>query len=785
MTTTEQKSVQEKNLRILQLEAELLQARDTLQFTVRKELQDSELRFHNLVEKAPSPICIFKGENMILDVANEAVFNILNVGKEALGKPFLEIIPEMKDQPFMGWLLDVFHTGVSHYGNEEPAYLTNKNGQKNLVYFNFVYQPYCENDGTISGVVVLATDITEQVLVRKKIEESEAFSLSVLNISPDCVNILDAKGRLQFMNNSGICLLEIDDFSLVKNKLWSDLWEEQNRQTIKDAVIKAFNGERVQFQVLGKTFKGTPKWWDVIVLPIQRTGQDATVKQLLSVSRDITEQKQQELKEKELLNRFQNLVMQAPVAMCVLRGKDYVIEVINREMYEMWDRTLEESLNKPAFEVLPELMDQGFKELLDKVYTTGERFIANELPIGLKRNGKIENAFVKFVYEPLREADGTISGVMALAHEITEQVVLRKKIEESEAHFRKMTDLMPAKISNANPDGDVIYFNKNWLDFAGMNFDDLKAFGYYQIMHPDEIPEFQQRLQKAFETREQLEMEMRFKNAAGDYIWHLNLASPVKDAEGKIKMWVGVTTEIQKIKQEEERKGDFIKMVSHELKTPVTSIKGYVQILLMMLNEELGKVSLEQIKSSLVRIDKQIVNLTRLIYEMLDLTRLEEGSLQLKMEAFSLNNLIKDITDDIATSQPKYIIELKQDVIAAVFADRGRIEQVLINFINNAIKYSPQSSSIEISIYQPEPDKVSVSVKDFGIGINKEEHQKIFERFYRVGGKIEQTFPGFGIGLFIASSIIQKHNGTISINSEKGKGSEFTFTLNTVPENNL
>ena len=226
MTTTEQKSVQEKNLRILQLEAELLQARDTLQFTARKELQDSELRFHNLVEKAPSPICIFKGENMILDVANEAVFNILNVGKEALGKPFLEIIPEMKDQPFMGWLLDVFHTGVSHYGNEEPAYLTNKNGQKNLVYFNFVYQPYCENDGTISGVVVLATDITEQVLVRKKIEESEAFSLSVLNISPDCVNILDAKGRLQFMNNSGICLLEIDDFSLVKNKLWSDLWEE-------------------------------------------------------------------------------------------------------------------------------------------------------------------------------------------------------------------------------------------------------------------------------------------------------------------------------------------------------------------------------------------------------------------------------------------------------------------------------------------------------------------------------------------------------------------------------
>ncbi|MEO7485483.1 MAG: PAS domain-containing protein, partial [Ferruginibacter sp.] len=295
MATPEYTSAEEKDLRILQLEDELVQARDTLKFTAKKELQDSELRFRNLVEKVPSPICILKGENMVLDVANDAVFKVWNIGKEALGKPFLEIIPEMKDQPFIGWLLDVFHTGVSHYGNEEPAYLTNKNGQKNLVYFNFVYQPYRENDGTISGVVVLATDITEHVLARKKIEESEAFSLLVLNSSPDCVKILDAEGRLQFINNNGICLMEIDDFSLFKNKRWWDLWEEQNRQTIKDAVAKALNGERVQFQVFDKTVKGRPKWWDVIVLPIQRTAKDAKVKQLLSVSRDITKQKQQDL----------------------------------------------------------------------------------------------------------------------------------------------------------------------------------------------------------------------------------------------------------------------------------------------------------------------------------------------------------------------------------------------------------------------------------------------------------------------------------------------------------
>lgn len=105
-------------------------------------------------------------------------------------------------------------------------------------------------------------------------------------------------------------------------------------------------------------------------------------------------------------------------------------------------------------------------------------------------------------------------------------------------------------------------------------------------MHPDELEEFQKCFQKAAETKTDLEMEMRFKNAAGDFKWHLNLASPVKDENGNIKMWVGVTTEIQKIKDEELRKDNFIKMVSHELKTPVTSIKGYVQLLLSMIKDE-------------------------------------------------------------------------------------------------------------------------------------------------------------------------------------------------------
>jgi signal transduction histidine kinase len=137
--------------------------------------------------------------------------------------------------------------------------------------------------------------------------------------------------------------------------------------------------------------------------------------------------------------------------------------------------------------------------------------------------------------------------------------------------------------------------------------------------------------------------------------------------------------------------------------------------------------------------------------------------------------------EDFQQSNQNYAINLHQDFRCSVKADKDKLGQVLINFISNAIKYSPASYIIDITISKAKENQVSVSVTDYGIGIDKKEHKKIFERFYRVEGKTEQIFSGFGIGLFIAHSIIQKHGGLISIDSEKGKGSVFTFTLPVVP----
>ncbi|MEJ7693721.1 PAS domain-containing sensor histidine kinase, partial [Daejeonella sp.] len=306
---------------------------------------------------------------------------------------------------------------------------------------------------------------------------------------------------------------------------------------------------------------------------------------------------------------------------------------------------------------------------------------------------------------------------------------------------------MPAKITNADPAGGVTYCNNNWLNFSGGTFEEFRDFGYHNIMHPDEISEFQERFLKAAETGTELEMEMRFKNQAGEYKWHLNRAAPVIDETGNIQMWIGVTTEIQKAKEEEHRKSEFLKMVSHELKTPITSIKGYVQMLLRMLQKEEEKQSSSLLlKPPLLRIDAQVLRLTRLVSDILDLSRLEESKLELHIQKFRIIDVVQETVQDILHSNSNHTIQIVNDFDCEIYADKDRIGQVIINFITNAIKYSPNNNNIEVRIHKLEKNEVAVSVKDFGIGISIEDQQKIFDRFYRVEGKNENVFAGFGIG---------------------------------------
>ncbi|TMI92142.1 MAG: PAS domain S-box protein [Bacteroidetes bacterium] len=354
-----------------------------------------------------------------------------------------------------------------------------------------------------------------------------------------------------------------------------------------------------------------------------------------------------------------------------------------------------------------------------------------------------------------------------------------REIEKSKEQFRQVADNAPVMIWMTDEKKQCSFVNKGWLKFTGRSKEQEMGYGWIEGLHPDDYSRCSEVFEDAFNSREQYSIEYRFKRADGAYRWLSETGAPRYSAEGKFEGYIGTCVDIHEMKIHEQRRNNFIKMASHELKTPVTSIKGYVQLLLSMYkdhNENNVQFSSQAVQTSLSTIDKQIVKLNRLMSELLDLSRIDSEKLELNMQNFDLNSLVTETVQD-AQQTTKHHIVIKNSSEYRVVGDRDRIGQVMLNLLANAIKYSPKRNSIEVDIYQPARNCVSVSVTDHGIGIGEEHQEKIFERFYRVEGKSEQTYPGFGIGLFIASEIIQRHHGTINVKSKKSEGSTFTFTL--------
>lgn len=218
------------------------------------------------------------------------------------------------------------------------------------------------------------------------------------------------------------------------------------------------------------------------------------------------------------------------------------------------------------------------------------------------------------------------------------------------------------------------------------------------------------------------------------------------------------------------RRDEFFSIASHELKTPITSLKAYTQLLLMDDGDVPGSGQM------LKRMDRQIDKLTALINDLLDASKVESGQLLFYKKPFQLKQMAQQVVEETQSLSDDHQFRFQADSNARVNADRERIEQVLRSFLSNALKYAPHSKNIDVAIHEKE-DEIFCSVRDFGNGIAPEEQYRIFDRFYRISGNNLNTFPGLGLGLFISKAIIEKHNGKIGVESEKGKGTVFYFSL--------
>ena len=242
------------------------------------------------------------------------------------------------------------------------------------------------------------------------------------------------------------------------------------------------------------------------------------------------------------------------------------------------------------------------------------------------------------------------------------------------------------------------------------------------------------------------------------------------------KMQNALREEIEFRKEAERKKDEFISIASHELKTPMTSIKGYIQLL----ERSLDKNDIKTVKNRLYKVQNQVEKLNMLVADLLDISKIESGKLKFNRKYFTFDPLLDHILEVMQQSNPHIKLIKQGKIEGEVYGDEMRIEQVIINFITNAIKYAPDTEEIHIRSMM-RGDEIYFSVRDFGIGMSEEHQQKIFDKFYRIE-ETSERFQGLGIGLYICQEIIARHMGTVGVNSQPGQGSEFYFTLPVNPE---
>lgn len=363
-------------------------------------------------------------------------------------------------------------------------------------------------------------------------------------------------------------------------------------------------------------------------------------------------------------------------------------------------------------------------------------------------------------------------GIFVYITDITPYKLTEHYLKRSEEWFKKMADTAPVLIWRANSQRESIYFNKYWLNFRGKSLEDEIGDSWTKGIHPKDLDYCLDTYSSAFDARIEFQIEYRILRSDGEYRWLLSTGVPIYRPDGDFEGYIGSCIDITERKELEDKKDEFISIASHELKTPITSLKAFTQILSKQLTEE----DQPQANQYISRMHVQINKITMLIEELLDINKMEQKKLIFEKKEFEINQLCEEIVEDIKATNPDFKVTIKGTSFSKVYGDYDRIGQVLVNLLNNAIKYSPNSKKVFLILEEKE-GFVRVSVKDFGIGIAKNHLDRIFDRFFRAPGLKQETFPGLGLGLFISAEIIKRHGGQITVKSQKEKGSTFSFSL--------
>lgn len=417
-----------------------------------------------------------------------------------------------------------------------------------------------------------------------------------------------------------------------------------------------------------------------------------------------------------------------------------------------------------------------YKKDKKKTYSTYKKLLRGEITsFNLEYRIKHKTSHLKwirsFAKASHRDKKGRATYIVGLEFDITSQKNAEISLKESEKRLQAIIDTSPALIALKDTQGRYIVVNNQFSKFFKQPKNKFIGKDDYSIFPKKVANVVAKNDDKIIRKKQTLRFEETYSNGKDKKVF-ISSKFPLLDSLGNLYAIGFMATDITERIELENRKDEFISMASHELKTPITSIKVFTQIL----QRQTKNTRTNNAKLYLKRMDSQINRLSNLINELLDVSRIQSNKLLLNLGKININRLIKELVENIQATTDSHKIIIKGSSKNKIIADKDRIEQVLINLLTNAIKYSPKGNKVLLRI-KDNKDNITISIKDYGMGIPKKYQAKIFERFFRIDDKRFSASPGLGMGLFISKGIIEKHNGKIWVESKVNKGSTFYFTL--------
>lgn len=568
-------------------------------------------------------------------------------------------------------------------------------------------------------------------------------------------------------------------------EVWADIWETIN--PLIESVLKT----------------GKPVWFEDALVPIYRNGKmedvywtfsygpvfgdDGRIAGVLVTCTETT-QKVQTIKElAESENRFRTMAEGTDILIAVGNETSNVI-YFNNAWSELTGRPAKELLEFGWLDLIhPEDIERCLNIYLDA--------LKNKMPFAGEfriLNKKGEYRWLLATAPPRFRPDGSFAGYISSCVDITDKINHQKEIQTINeelaatnrhlAHSNEQMRLSREAAQIGTFDVDIVAGTLEWDKrcriLFGIDHDNPVFYNtdFLNGLHPEDKQRVIETIDRVYNkalSNGDYDIEYRTVGVGdGKIRWLRAKGKAYFDENDKPIRFVGVVIDITEEKLDEIRKNDFIGMVSHELKTPLTSLSAILQVL----NLKLKNNSDAFIAGAVDKAGKQIKKMNSLVNGFLNVSRLEAGKLFINKMDFDIVELIKQIIEEanFVIAGRKIIFEDQPPVV--VFADREKIDSVISNLINNALKYSSPDSPVRVSCIK-EGDCVKICVQDQGIGISAKDKENLFERYYRVQNGATSNISGFGIGLYLCAEIIKLHDGAIFLESEKDQGSSFYFTL--------